>query len=81
MCVRNYKSNIMIPFNIGLGCDESTMKTLTNGESRRMLRGRVYKFKCEEGSVMEGSPDVYCNGNRWNGTKPECLSKLHRICT
>ena len=52
------------------------MKTLTNGESRRMLRGRVYKFKCEEGSVMEGSSAVYCDGNQWNGTKPECLSKF-----
>ena len=60
---------------LGLGCDESIMKSVTNGESARMMRGRVYEFKCKEGTIMQGSPVVYCDGNTWNGTKPECLSK------
>ena len=57
------------------GCSESTMKKLQNGESKRMMRGAVYKFRCDPGSVMDGPPTVYCNGNDWNDTKPECLSK------
>ncbi len=65
----------MINFHLELGCDESNMKSLSNGESRRMMRGRVYEFKCKDGTVMEGFPAVYCDGKDWNGTKPECLSK------
>ena len=51
------------------------MKTLPNGESKRMKHGAVYKFHCNKGSVLDGPPTVYCDGNDWNGTKPECLSK------
>ena len=51
------------------------MKTIANGESARMMRGRVYEFRCKQGTVMQGSPIVYCDGRAWNGTKPECLSK------
>ena len=52
------------------------MKSIANGESARLMRGRVYEFRCKQGTVMQGSPIVYCDGRAWNGTKPECLSKL-----
>ena len=29
--------------------------------------------RCEEGGVLEGSPLLYCDGSRWNGTAPQCM--------
>merc|ERR1712110_78417 len=54
-------------------------KTLANGESIKLMHGKVYKFSCDEGSIMEGNPTTYCDGNVWNGTKPECLSSPKNV--
>ena len=29
--------------------------------------------RCEEGGVLEGSPLLFCDGSRWNGTAPQCM--------
>ena len=28
--------------------------------------------RCDEGGVLEGSPLLFCDGTRWNGTAPHC---------
>ena len=29
--------------------------------------------RCEDGGVLEGSPLVFCDGSRWNGSAPHCM--------
>ena len=59
----------------GAGCDESLMSEIASGQSKRKAHGGVYFYKCNEGSVMQGSSVVVCNGRDWNDTAPICLSK------
>ena len=61
----------------GPGCDESAMLGvgLPFGRFMSMFQGSFYRFSCDSGYSMAGEAAVYCNGNKWNGTKPECLGR------
>ncbi len=62
----------------GRGCDEAEMATLSYGDSKRLLDGAVFKFRCHVGAQIVGPGTVFCDGNNWNDSKPQCLSKTKR---
>jgi hypothetical protein len=68
-------------FSTERGCDESEFRDLENGVIKRHLRGAVVTFECDERHVLEGSATVVCDGQKWNDTKPTCLSKSEPILT
>ena len=35
--------------------------------------------RCEDGGVLEGSPLIFCDGSRWNGSAPHCMRKSKTI--
>jgi len=37
-----------------------------------MMGGAVYKYRCNQGVEMEGSNTLVCDGEKWNGTLPDC---------
>ena len=39
------------------------------------FKGSFYKFSCESGYTLTGDDASYCDGNKWNSSKPECLGK------
>ena len=42
----------------------------------------MFDYRCNEGSTMEGSSTVICDGHHWNSSAPICLSKLQlQICS
>jgi len=55
------------------GCDESLVSRLPYGQAKRRAKGAVYVFRCNEGSTMEGSSTVVCDGHNWNSSAPICL--------
>ena len=60
---------------LGPGCDQTEMlgEGLPFGKFIRMdTRGSHYRFSCNPGYQMIGHPAVYCDGSKWNGTKPSC---------
>ena len=60
----------------GRGCDESDLRDLDNGVVKREMRGAVFTFQCDDKYFLQGSPTIVCDGQKWNDTKPSCLSKL-----
>lgn len=56
------------------GCDENLVKDIRYGQSKRKAHGGVYKFRCDEGTVLKGSDVLICDGRKWNGSVPSCLS-------
>ena len=56
-------------------CEETGMLDIPYGEGRAMLRGAVYKYRCNHEVEMEGSNTLVCDGERWNGTVPDCNGK------
>jgi len=58
------------------GCDRRELlgNGMEYGHSKSMYGGAVFRFSCSSESVMIGNPVVVCDGERWNGTKPECLT-------
>jgi len=55
------------------GCHSLTKPA--NGELT-FLTKRIYaKFKCNPGYVLNNSNKeyIYCDGNYWNSTKPDCI--------
>jgi len=58
------------------GCDESSVNAISFGHAEKKLHGAVFVFRCEEGGVLEGSPLLFCDGSRWNGTAPQCMRAL-----
>jgi len=55
------------------GCDESSVNAIPFGQAERKADGAVFSFRCEEGGVLEGSPLLFCDGTRWNGSAPHCM--------
>ncbi|OXA56998.1 Sushi, von Willebrand factor type A, EGF and pentraxin domain-containing protein 1 [Folsomia candida] len=51
-----------------------------NGVTRLSFSGAVADFLCKDGHVLEGSPVVYCDGQRWNDTEPIC-APIHPLTT
>ena len=33
----------------------------------------IVRFKCNRGALMSGDRTVFCDGHRWNSTRPDCL--------
>merc|ERR1719347_1784017 len=58
------------------GCDKRELlgNGMEYGHSKSMYGGAVFRFSCSSESVMRGNPVVVCDGESWNGTKPECLT-------
>jgi len=61
------------------GCDESSVNAISFGHAEKKLHGAVFVFRCEEGGVLEGSPLLFCDGSRWNGTAPQCMHGPERV--
>jgi hypothetical protein len=57
------------------GCDESGRGEIARGCSRRLVRGSVYRYQCEEGAVLRGSELAFCDGERWSSDPPTCVGK------
>ena len=45
------------------------------GRFMSMFQGSFYRFSCDSGYSMAGEASVYCDGNKWNGTKPDCVGE------
>ena len=58
------------------GCNESTVDQIINGRADKKSGGAIFSFHCEEGSVLEGSSLVFCDGTKWNDTAPLCFSQF-----
>merc|ERR1711892_515898 len=71
-CEGNGWSHASMPICAKANCDETGMLDIPYGEGRAMLRGAVYKYRCNLGVEMEGSNTLVCDGERWNGTVPHC---------
>jgi len=56
------------------GCDESQVHQIPYGTTKKMMKGALYQFNCDEGAVLSGSPTIFCDGKSWNDTAPTCLS-------
>ena len=63
------------------GCDESQVHQIPYGTSKKMMKGALYQFSCDEGAVLSGSPSIFCDGKTWNDTLPTCLSKSFFLYT
>ena len=63
----------------GPGCDESQVHQIPYGTTKKMMKGALYQFNCDEGAVLSGSPTIFCDGKSWNDTAPTCLSKFFFI--
>jgi len=57
------------------GCDVQQLvgAGLKYGRARTVRGGAAVRFSCNAGATMEGSALVFCDGKKWNGTRPECL--------
>merc|ERR1711892_33890 len=71
-CEGNGWSHTHMPICAKASCDEIGMLDIPYGEGRALLRGAVYKYRCNHGVEMEGSNTLVCDGERWNGTVPDC---------
>merc|ERR1712106_1193119 len=71
-CEGNGWSHASMPICAKASCDETGMLDIPYGEGRALLRGAVYKYRCNLGVEMEGSSTLVCDGERWNGTLPDC---------
>jgi hypothetical protein len=56
------------------GCDETSVQQIPYGTTKKMMKGALYQFSCDEGAVLSGSPSMFCDGKSWNDTVPSCLS-------
>merc|ERR1719209_227220 len=61
------------------GCDETSVNAIPFGRAERKADGAVFGFQCEEGGVLEGSPLIFCDGSRWNGSAPHCMHGPERV--
>ena len=52
------------------------MEALADGSVTKMTHGAVLKFRCtSDEAILIGSKTLFCDGHKWNDTKPQCLSK------
>merc|ERR1711892_602252 len=71
-CEGNGWSHTHMPICAKASCDKTGMLDIPYGEGRALLRGAVYKYRCNHEVEMEGSNTLVCDGERWNGTVPDC---------
>jgi len=74
-CEGDRWSHSHMPICAKASCDQTGMLDIPYGEGRALLRGAVYKYRCNQGVEMEGSDILVCDGERWNGTVPHCNVK------
>ena len=53
-------------------CDQMGMLDVPYGEGKSLMKGAVYKYRCNPGASMEGHDTVACTGLEWNGSVPHC---------
>merc|ERR1712025_900966 len=71
-CEGDRWSHSHMPSCAKASCDQTGMLDIPYGEGRAILKGAVYKYRCNLGVEMEGSETVVCDGEKWNGTVPHC---------
>jgi len=74
-CIGHEWSHENMPTCAKASCDQTGMLDIPYGEGRALLKGAVYKYRCNIGSEMEGSDILVCDGERWNGSVPHCNVK------
>merc|ERR1711970_1037071 len=74
-CIGHEWSHSHMPICAKASCDQTGMLEVPYGEGRALLKGAVYKYRCNVGVEMEGSDILVCDGERWNGTVPHCNVK------
>merc|ERR1719320_697309 len=74
-CIGHEWSHENMPTCAKASCDQSGMLDIPYGEGRAILKGAVYKYRCNIGVEMEGSDILVCDGERWNGSVPHCNVK------
>ncbi|XP_032888822.1 putative GPI-anchored protein pfl2 [Amblyraja radiata] len=52
------------------GCPD--VGSIPHGSRTLRKDNSVVRYTCDPGFRLSGSPMHYCDGNRWNGTKPVC---------
>lgn len=68
-------SKIFFTFFSEPGCPRPMNIAQRNGQFLESYRGAVVKVVCNPGYSLVGSPSVYCDGFRWNGSFPLCDGK------
>jgi len=53
-------------------CDQTGMLDIPYGQGKSLMRGAVYKYRCNKGTEMEGRDTLACTGLHWNGSLPSC---------
>merc|ERR1711892_182826 len=71
-CIGDRWSHTYMPNCAKATCDVTGMLDIPYGEGRAMMGGAVYKYRCNTGTQMEGSNTLVCDGEKWNGTLPDC---------
>eukprot|EP00092_Neocalanus_flemingeri_P042270 GFUD01046141.1.p1 GENE.GFUD01046141.1~~GFUD01046141.1.p1 ORF type:complete len:652 (+),score=183.46 GFUD01046141.1:49-1956(+) len=71
-CIGDRWSHTHMPSCAKPSCDVTGMLDIPYGEGRAMMGGAVYKYRCNNVGEMEGSNTLVCDGEKWNGTVPDC---------
>jgi len=71
-CIGDSWSHAYMPTCAKATCDVTGMLDIPYGEGRAMMGGAVYKYRCNTETQMEGSNTLVCDGEKWNGTLPDC---------
>ncbi|XP_070552685.1 C4b-binding protein alpha chain-like [Ptychodera flava] len=72
-CLYNGEWNSPKPACAKTGCVSPPV--VTNAYSQELYRGTVIKYTCYEGFLLRGSRAIFCDGQKWNDTAPECVPK------
>ena len=54
------------------------LEILRNGEKRMELNGAVVRYSCDASYELIGSQIMYCDGMRWNDSRPVCNCKYRK---
>jgi len=56
------------------GCDEGMVEYIHHGKATKKHDGAIFSFSCDVGGVLDGPSLVYCNGNEWSSSPPQCFN-------
>ncbi|XP_077983913.1 uncharacterized protein LOC144438649 [Glandiceps talaboti] len=70
-CLPTGRWNLPKPLCIGSGC--ANTEKIDNGSEKAIYGGNIIRYQCHSGYVLRGSSTIYCDGEHWNDTVPECL--------
>jgi len=60
------------------GCDEGMVEYIHHGKATKKHDGAIFSFSCDVGGVLDGPSLVYCDGNEWSSSPPQCFSPTSR---